>query len=97
MFKTEIQRYKAGDNITFNGILYDEGNYYNSVIHGFVCPKDGIYYAALNLMRNDFYRLVIDLMHQNTIIFHLLDSMNQYNFISNSAVIECLTGKYLQC
>ena len=86
------QSYSAGDIITFTGIIMDEENYLKS--NQFVCPVEGSYYFLLNLMKYGGSNINADLMHGNQSIFKLSDTQrsNEYNTISNSAVIRCLKG-----
>lgn len=91
-YKIESQIISDGDVITFQKNIMDEENYFQS--NQFVCPVDGSYYFLLNLRKSDNTNIEVDLQHGGKTVFKLKDTqrLNDFNTISNSAVIRCLKG-----
>ena len=96
-----VNNTSAGNDITHNSVLTNNGNHFNTSNNRFVCPVTGFYYASIMVMSNNSNTTMDLQLHKNgsnpghILVPYQAATGGQYNQVSGSCIIECSANDYL--
>jgi hypothetical protein len=97
-----VSNTSAGNYMSHNSVLTNNGNHYNTGNGRFTCPVAGFYFAQVMVMSNNS-NTTMDLelrknqINPNNILVPYSDATGgQYNQAVGSCIIDCAAGDYLQ-
>lgn len=94
-FKQFNQTHSAGNNIIFDGVLLNEGGYYQRIQSRFECPVNGIYFVTVTAKRQELDPLLLDVEIATNNLFRLssTESENPEDIVNNGVLTRCFEGE----
>ena len=92
----------AGNYMTHNAVLTNNGSHFNTSNNRFVCPVAGFYYASVMVMSNNSNTTMDLELHKNgsnagnILVPYSAATGGSYNQAVGSCIIECSANDYLQ-
>ena len=92
----------AGNYMTHNAVLTNNGSHFNTSNNRFVCPVAGFYYASIMVMSNNSDTTMDLELHKNgsnasnILVPYSAATGGSYNQAVGSCIIECSANDYLQ-
>ena len=92
----------AGNYMTHNAVLTNNGSHFNTSNNRFVCPVAGFYYASIMVMSNNSNTTMDLELHKNgsnagnILVPYSAPTSGSYNQAVGSCIIECSANDYLQ-
>lgn len=96
--KTSTQVLLPSDIVSFDDIVYNDGNGYNTSLNHYICPQNGIYYTYFTSWKTYENNLYVGIEKNSIMELHIEDSQgsqNGLNVMSNSYINYCEAGERL--
>lgn len=96
-WKQTTQQVQAGDIIVFDGLILNEGGFYDTRFNWFQCPFNGVYFVSSTLCSDDSnIGYTYGTMKKDDVSLfpvYVLTQDNPYTSSSNSGLVRCVASE----